>query len=94
MLTGLKTVLDGAATPVILTAEERRLVLALRNVPPSRLRVELVALLDELFAHAAEPRCPERQADGAPCASAGLACDECERAMACLRLMRTLVGCA
>ena len=93
MSTGLNSV-DEAAAPVLLSAEERRLVLALRQVPPSRLRVELIAVLHELLAHAAEPRCPERQADGAPCASARLACDECERAMACLRLMRALVGCA
>jgi hypothetical protein len=94
MPTGLNTVLDEAAGTLLLTAEEQRFVLALRRVPPSRLRVELIAVLEELLAHAAEPRCPERQADGAPCASARLACDECERAMACLRLMRTLVGCA
>jgi hypothetical protein len=83
-----------ASPPVQLSPEERRFVLALREVPPSRLRNELCSLLDELLAFAREPRCPDSQADGVPCASSRLACDECERVMNCLRLMRSLVGCA
>jgi hypothetical protein len=79
---------------LLLSPEEQLLVCELREVPPSRLRNELVSLLDELLAFARDPRCPDSQADGVPCASARLACDECERVMTCLRLMRTLVGCA
>ena len=91
----LKNVDFGAApSPVLLSPWEWRFVLALREVPPSRLRNELCSLLDELLAFAREPRCPDSQADGVPCASSRLACDECERVMSCLRLMRSLVGCA
>jgi hypothetical protein len=62
-----------------LRPEERRLVEALRSIPPSPLRERLVALVSELTDFVAEPGCAEMQADGVPCSSAHASCDECRK---------------
>jgi hypothetical protein len=62
-----------------LTMEERRLVLALREIPPSPLRESFATLVSELIDFVARPSCAEMQADGVPCPSAETACDECRR---------------
>lgn len=72
-----------------LTAEERELVSALREVPPSPLRDLLKTLVAELARFAAQPGCAEMQADGAPCTSAQAACDECRKMTALLEGLRT-----
>ena len=62
-----------------LSAEEARLVLALRDIPPSRLRDLMTTLVGELVDFVASPSCAEMQADGAPCPTADASCDECRR---------------
>jgi len=79
--------------PLVLTAEEERLVLALRDVPDSPLKERLVGLVGELAARVAHPCCAEMQADGVPCDSAETACDECRRGTAFLdRLARGVLA--
>jgi hypothetical protein len=60
-----------------LTGEEWRLLCELREVPPGPLRTKLFGLLFDLVAYVREPQCPEAQADGVPCASTSVACDQC-----------------
>ena len=62
-----------------LTMEERRLVLALREIPPSPLRECFATLVSELIDFVSRPSCAEMQADGVPCPSAESSCDECRR---------------
>ncbi len=64
---------------LILSAEERDLVEALRDVPESPLRFKLVELLRALFAYARQPRCSDVQADGVPCDNPSSQCDQCSR---------------
>jgi hypothetical protein len=83
-----------AAYPVVqpaLEAEEWRLVCALREVPPSPLRDELLLAVRALVAFAAEPGCPELQADGVPCTDVHQACDRCRKVLGVLELVRRRV---
>ena len=52
-----------------LSPDEQKLSLALREIPPSRLRDLMTALVGELADFVAAPGCAEMQADGAPCPS-------------------------
>jgi hypothetical protein len=72
-----------------LTAEEAKLLGALRAIPESRLRDLAFTLVSELAEFVANPSCPELQADGAPCPTAETACDECRRVSAVLEGLRT-----
>ena len=72
----------------VLSVEERRLLWALRDIPPSPLRDALAALLAELVDLLREPGCAEMQADGVPCASAQAACEECRRLAAVIEDVR------
>ena len=72
-----------------LTPEERKLVLALRGIPPSRLRDLLRVFVGELVDFAASPSCAEMQADGAPCISAEASCDECRKVVSLLEGLRS-----
>jgi hypothetical protein len=71
-----------------LNAEERRIVLALREIPPSPLRECFATLVSELIDFVARPSCAEMQADGAPCPSAESSCDECRRLTDILEALR------
>ena len=62
-----------------LSREEQKLVLALREIPPSRLRDLMTTLVSELADFVSEPRCAEMQADGAPCPTTEVSCDECRK---------------
>jgi hypothetical protein len=62
-----------------LSPEEQKLLLALREIPPSRLRDLMTTLVSELADFVAEPGCAEMQADGAPCPTTDAACDECRK---------------
>jgi len=78
-----------SGTPLApLAPEEERLVLALRGIPPSRLRDLLTTLVEELAAFVSSPSCAEMQADGAPCGSADASCDECRKLTALLEGLR------
>lgn len=71
-----------------LSPEETKLLLALRGIPPSRLRDLLTTLVDELAEFVAEPSCAEMQADGAPCAASDASCDECRKLTTILEGLR------
>ena len=72
-----------------LTPEEARLLLAMRAIPPSRLRDLLTTLVTELADFVAEPSCAEMQADGAPCAASDASCDECRKLTSILEGLRS-----
>jgi hypothetical protein len=71
-----------------LSPDEQKLLLALREIPPSRLRDLLTTLVSELADFVAEPSCAEMQADGAPCPATDAACDECRKLTALLEGLR------
>jgi len=71
-----------------LTREEQKLLLALREIPPSRLRDLLTTLVSELADFVSEPSCAEMQADGAPCPTAEVSCDECRKLTSILEGLR------
>jgi hypothetical protein len=71
-----------------LSAEEQKLLLALREIPPSRLRDLMTTLVSELADFVAEPKCSEMQADGAPCPTTDLSCDECRKLTTILEGLR------
>ncbi len=71
--------------PLPLTAEERRLILALREIPSSALRDKVVAVVHELADLATEPGCLEAQADGVPCGSEKNLCESCSRVLGRVR---------
>lgn len=57
---------------------EYRMLSILREMPESPLRDRVHRLLDELLTFARNPRCPELQGDGAPCANPAADCDQCQ----------------
>ena len=71
-----------------LTREEQKLLLALREMPPSRLRDLLTTLVSELLDFVSEPGCAEMQADGAPCPTVEVSCDECRKLTTILEGLR------
>jgi hypothetical protein len=71
-----------------LSREEQKLVLALREIPPSRLRDVMTTLVSELADFVAEPSCAEMQADGAPCPTTEVSCDECRKLTTILEGLR------
>ena len=71
-----------------LTLEEQKLLLALREIPPSRLCDLMTALVSELADFVAEPSCAEMQADGAPCPTTEVSCDECRKLTTILEGLR------
>lgn len=77
--------------PVTLAIEEseRRIVHALREIPASSLRDEVVALVEELLNFVAEPSCHQAQADGVPCPTALSSCETCRRVVSVLEDMST-----
>lgn len=73
---------------VPLSPQEWRLVAALREIPPSPLRDLLGDALQELVEAVREPRCPEAQADGFPCADVHAECEECRKLIRILEGLR------
>lgn len=71
-----------------LSREEQKLVLALREIPKSRLRDLMTTLVSELADFVAEPSCTEMQADGAPCPTTDVSCDECRKLTTILEGLR------
>ena len=71
-----------------LSEEEKKLLLALREIPPSRLRDLMTTLIGELTEFVAEPSCAEEQADGAPCPGPDTSCDECRKLTSILEGLR------
>ena len=71
-----------------LTREEQKLLLALREIPPSRLRDLMTTLVSELADFVSQPSCAEMQADGAPCPTTEVSCDECRKLTTILEGLR------
>jgi hypothetical protein len=71
-----------------LSPEEQKLLLALREIPPSRLRDLMTTLVGELADFVADPSCAEVQADGAPCPGPDTSCDECRKLTTILEGLR------
>ena len=71
-----------------LSREEQKLLLALREIPPSRLRDLMTTLVVELADFVSEPTCSEMQADGAPCPTTATSCDECRKVTTILEGLR------
>ncbi len=71
-----------------LSVEEWGLVSSLREVPDSPLRGRLLAFVGELVEFAREPKCWRMQPDGAPCATAQVACDQCQKLMSLVEGLR------
>jgi hypothetical protein len=77
------------ASPVVLSAEERKLLMTLRDIPASRLRDLMTTLVGELCDFVAAPGCAEMQADGVPCPTSDAACDECRKLTTILEGLRS-----
>jgi hypothetical protein len=73
---------------VKLNPEEWRLVSGLREIPASPLRELMHELMLGLIDYVREPRCPELQADGAPCESAAADCEQCLKVKSLLATLR------
>jgi len=71
-----------------LSPEEEKLLRALREIPPSRLRDLMTTLIAELAEFVAEPSCAEMQSDGAPCPASNVSCDECRKLTTILEGLR------
>jgi hypothetical protein len=72
-----------------LALEEQRLLLALREIPPSRLRDLMTTLVSELADFVSNPSCAEMQADGAPCPTTDVSCGECRKLTSVLEGLRS-----
>ena len=73
---------------IAVTPEERRIVSALRDLPPSPLKDLLAQVMGRLVEFAANPGCPEMQADGVPCASVTADCEQCRQLKEVLETLR------
>jgi hypothetical protein len=72
-----------------LTPDERRLVLALREIPQSPLRGLYTTLVAELTEFVQNPSCAEMQGDGVPCTSTEASCDQCRKLESLLEGLRS-----
>jgi len=70
---------------IVVSPAERRIISALRDLPPSPLRDLLGQVIDRLIETVREPSCPEMQADGVPCTSPSADCEQC-------RMLRAVLG--
>ncbi len=73
---------------VALTPEEWRLISELRAVPTSNLKGRVLGLFAAVLDFSREPRCAEAQADGVPCESPGVSCEQCLHVEGMLEALR------
>ncbi len=73
-------------------AREALLIERLRADLPPEVQARFFHEFDRLLTLAAEPRCAESQADGVPCATNELECEECGRALAWLSRLRAEIA--
>ena len=71
---------------------ERRLVGGLREALPVEVQTVFFREFDGLLALLEEPRCADAQADGVPCPSVDVGCEECGRALAWARELRAAIA--
>jgi hypothetical protein len=67
------------AIQTTLSAEEWKIVMALREIPDSPLRTKVSGLLAELMRFVQQPRCLGMQGDGFPCGTPHTSCEECQQ---------------
>jgi hypothetical protein len=72
----------------LLSEEEWQLLSDLREIADPPLRGLVLTLAQEVAAFALEPRCPEMQADGVPCADVTVACDQCRHVAGLIQALR------
>jgi hypothetical protein len=70
---------DERVVTIAVTPEERRIISALRDLPPSPLKDLLAQVVTRLVDFATNPGCPEMQADGVPCSSPTADCEQCRQ---------------
>lgn len=68
-----------------LSAKEWRLIEGLRELPSAALRTRLTEVMGSMLNFVRDPACGEKQADGVPCESTTLACEDCQDVLAVLR---------
>lgn len=71
--------MSGEMVQMELTREERRIVAALRDIPPSPLRDLSCEVVNRLLEFVREPRCSYMQADGVPCDRPQADCEQCTK---------------
>lgn len=64
---------------IALSTRERKIISALRDLPPGQARDLLDEVLEQLVTFVQDPHCAEMQADGVPCASPSADCEQCAR---------------
>ena len=57
--------------------DEWTLLDELRNIPDDDARADMTARILDLIRYAHDPLCPHAQADGVPCTSVNVSCDQC-----------------
>jgi hypothetical protein len=81
-----------SCAPAQLSSEERHLIEGLRGLPSTALRGRLTEVMGHMLDFVRDPACPEKQADGVPCESTTLACEDCQEVLAVLRGIERSVG--
>jgi hypothetical protein len=80
--------MEKEAVNVKLDPDEWKLVAGLRDIPPSPLRDLMHEMMISLVDYVREPKCPELQADGAPCEAPTADCEQCVRVKELLVTLR------
>jgi hypothetical protein len=75
----------------LLSVEEWEIVCSLRQIPAGPARDGLAGLVADLVAYVVHPHCAESQADGTPCLSVHLSCEECRQVVSVLDSLRRRV---
>jgi hypothetical protein len=83
---------QASSYPPRLSSEEWRLIEGLRELPSTALRGRVTEIMGQMLDFVREPSCAEKQADGVPCESTGLACEECQEILAVLRGIECRMG--
>jgi hypothetical protein len=73
---------------IAVTPEERKIISAMRDLPPSQLKDLLAEVMSRLVDAVREPGCPELQADGVPCPTAAADCEQCRKLKQVLESLR------
>ncbi len=67
-----------------LSREEWDLVGRLREIPDGPVRSEVIELMNDIVDFVHDPTCREAQADGVPCLSVAIACEQCQQVVGVL----------
>jgi hypothetical protein len=84
--------MEQESVKIALNHSEWRVIAALRDLPDGQLKDLVRQTIGELLEYAREPKCPEMQADGVPCATPAADCEECRRLKEILGDLRQAMG--